>query len=140
LVTGNLTREITAIAQTEDITTQVSPRVGVMSSIHKPKIGPKAVLRASIVLKQDGVHYTGHGNITFGGEPHIPSNHVLFFESINTGAINRRNDQSIFGADMFRITRGRGAFAGARGLLTSNWLNNATYFTDNQIGHFYISK
>ncbi|HEX9990590.1 MAG TPA: hypothetical protein VGE45_19195 [Chloroflexia bacterium] len=121
-----------ATAQGVQITTLIEPQ-GVAAKI-EPLPGETAVMTNTAVLSHDGQLFFEWGTINFGGDAN-----TLSFSSIGAGTLLGTPDDEGFshGTVMWKLDSGTGAFAGATGAITSNFLINLE--TDELIDyHFYI--
>lgn len=123
-----------ATAQSVQITTLIEPQ-GVAAKI-EPVPGQTAVMTNTAALSNNnqGPLFFEWGTINFGGDAN-----TLSFSSIGVGTLLGALDGEGFshGTVMWKIDSGTGAFAGATGAITSNFLINLD--TDELIDyHFYI--
>jgi hypothetical protein len=84
--------------------------------------GDEAVLVLSYTLNQDGTLFFESGSVTFGG----PGSSSLSFSSVGAGSLLGAPDSDGFshGVVAWAIESGTGAFAGASGAISSNFLVN----------------
>ncbi|HJY81012.1 MAG TPA: hypothetical protein VKK81_08020 [Candidatus Binatia bacterium] len=75
------------------------------------------------------------GSITFGD-----NQHRLYFSTVGQGYIGASADPQLkHGAVIWKVERGEGQFAGATGLITSNFFVSSTgEVTDNHFGVLFI--
>jgi len=75
------------------------------------------------------------GSITFGDK-----GHRLYFSTVGQGYIGPSADPQLkHGSVMWKVERGEGQFAGATGLITSNFFVSATgEVTDNHFGVLFL--
>lgn len=75
------------------------------------------------------------GSITFGDTPHR-----LYFSTVGQGYIRPSADPQLkHGSVIWKVERGEGQFAGATGLITSNFFVSSTgEVTDNHFGVLFV--
>ena len=97
--------------------------------------GEGEALFESEVRMGEGTSFDEDGTITFG------SGNRLHFRTIGEGYLAPSAAPGVsHGTVMWEITGGEGQFAGATGLITSNFfLNEALEVTDNQFGVIWLS-
>lgn len=106
---------------------------GLTGTIH-PAPGGHAAFESEVTLL-GGTSFSEAGTIRFGD-----SNHVLSFTTVGEGFLGKSPDPSLqHGSVMWRVEGGEGQFAGATGLITSNFTLSATgEVIDNHFGVIFI--
>ena len=96
--------------------------------------GGKASFESEVTLTGD-TSFTETGTIRFGD-----SNHSLRFSTVGQGFLGKSPDPALqHGSVMWRIEDGDGQFAGASGLITSNFTLSATgEVIDNHFGLIFV--
>jgi hypothetical protein len=124
--------EVTSPAPSCAVTSVVGP-AGIESKV-EPASGQKAEFRSRVTLISDG-RFKESGSIMFG-----EGGHLLRFETIGEGFFGQSADPGLQqGSVMWRIIGGEGAFEGASGLITSNFLLGADgSATDHQFGLLFV--
>jgi len=99
-----------------------------------PVTGEKASFESEVTLTGE-TSFTEAGRICFGD-----SNHSLRFSTIGQGFLGKSADAALqHGSVMWRVDGGEGQFAGASGIITSNFtLNAAGEVTDNHFGVIFV--
>jgi hypothetical protein len=89
----------------------------------------------SEVMLTGETSFTEAGSIRFG-----ESNHCLRFSTIGQGFLDKSRDPNLqHGSVMWRMDGGEGQFAGASGIITSNFTLSATgEVTDNHFGVIFL--
>lgn len=95
--------------------------------------GREARFTSEVVFAADG-SFNEEGTISFG------SNNVVRFEAIGRGYLGPCADQGLrHGAVSGKIVSGEGQFAGATGIITSNFtVGSAGEVVDNQFGVLFL--
>ncbi len=96
--------------------------------------GGKAAFESEVILTGE-TSFTETGTIRFGD-----SNHSLRFITVGQGFLGKSPDEDLqHGAVMWKVDGGEGQFAGASGLITSNFTLNASgEVTDNHFGLIWV--
>jgi hypothetical protein len=96
--------------------------------------GEKASFESEVTLTGD-TSFSEAGTIRFGH-----SNHSLRFITVGQGFLGKSPDPALqHGSVMWRVEGGEGQFAGASGLITSNFTLSATgEVTDNHFGLIFV--
>jgi len=96
--------------------------------------GEDASFESEVTLTGD-TSFRESGTIRFGH-----SNHNLRFSTIGEGFLGKSPDPALqHGSVMWRVDSGEGQFAGARGIITSNFtLSAAGEVTDNHFGVIFL--
>jgi hypothetical protein len=119
-------------AQSCTLTSQIGPGgvVGSMQTI----AGGTASFESEVTLTGD-TSFTEAGTIRFGD-----SNHSLRFTTVGQGFLDKSADAALqHGAVIWRIESGEGQFAGASGLITSNFtLGGSGEVIDNHFGLIFV--
>jgi hypothetical protein len=99
-----------------------------------PAPGGKASFESEVTLTGE-TSFTEAGTIRFGD-----SNHSLRFSTVGQGFLGKSPDTAMqHGSVMWRVESGEGQFAGASGLITSNFTLSATgEVTDNHFGLIFV--
>jgi hypothetical protein len=135
-----------------------APKAGVSGGIKASTTAPSCTL--SSVVGPDGLTGTllpaaGGGNASFESEVTLTgetsfteagsirfgdSNHSLRFTTVGQGFLGKSPDAARqHGSVMWRVEGGEGQFAGASGLITSNFTLSATgEVTDNHFGLIFV--
>jgi len=124
-------------AGSQDFTTLIDAQDG-FDMIFGQSLGPKSVLTSILVVAPDGSHFSETGNITFAAEKE--DNHLIYFDTLLNGTMIEIDTFIIHGLIVLEVTGGYGAFKGASGAITSNFVYNATSstFVDNQYGTLWL--
>jgi hypothetical protein len=103
-----------------ELRTQIAD--GSLESALLPLAGDEAVLELDYTLNHDGTLFFESGVVTFGG----PGASSLTFASVGAGSLLGEPDSDGFshGVVAWAIESGTGAFAGAGGAISSNFLVN----------------
>ncbi|MGA7730849.1 MAG: hypothetical protein WCD37_06210 [Chloroflexia bacterium] len=124
-----------AIAQSVQITTVIGPD-GVTATFDAVA-GQAAVMTNEATVNHDGQLFFEWGTINFGGDANS-----LSFSSIGAGTLLGPPDADGFshGTVMWKVNSGTGAFAGATGAITSNFLVNldTDALIDYQVHMLYL--
>jgi hypothetical protein len=106
---------------------------GVIGTL-QPVQGGKASFESKVTLTGE-TSFTETGTIRFGD-----SNHSLRFSTIGQGFLDKSPDATLqHGTVMWRVEDGEGQFAGASGLITSNFTLSVTgEVTDSQFGLIFV--
>jgi hypothetical protein len=122
----------TTTASSCTITTVVGA-AGVNGSI-QPVSGAQARFESQVTFTGDTV-FQEEGTITFGD-----NQHRLYFSTVGQGSLEPSADPHLkHGAVIWKVERGEGQFAGATGLITSNFfVNSAGEVTDNHFGVLFV--
>lgn len=122
----------TTTAPSSSFTTVAGPE-GVRGTLHRVA-GEEAVFESEVVFS-DAHTFQESGSITFGA-----NGHRLRFSTVGHGHIGPSADPALsHGAAMWRIDGGEGQFAGATGLITSNFcVGQAGEVTDNHYGVIFV--
>jgi hypothetical protein len=99
-----------------------------------PAPGGKASFESEVTLTGD-TSFSEVGTIRFGD-----SNHSLRFSTVGQGFLGKSPDPALqHGSVMWRVEDGKGQFAGASGLITSNFTLSATgEVIDNHFGLIFM--
>jgi hypothetical protein len=105
-----------------------------LTGVLLPAEGGKAAFESEVTLTGD-TSFTETGTIRFGG-----SNHSLRFSTVGQGFLGKSPDPALqHGSVMWRVEDGDGQFAGASGLITSNFTLSATgEVIDNHFGLIFV--
>lgn len=126
-----------AVASSVQITTTID--ADGVDGAFSPLSGETAVLTNDFALDKSGTLFFEWGSIAFGG----PMN-SLSFSSIGAGTLLGAPDADGFtqGVVLWRVDGGTGAFAGASGAITSNFLVNleTEELIDNQLHLIYLPE
>lgn len=101
------------------------------------------------LMQLDGEHASFESEVTLTGETSFresgtirfgDSNHNLRFSTIGEGFLGKSPDPALqHGSVMWRVDGGEGQFAGAGGIITSNFTLSATgAVTDNHFGVIFV--
>jgi hypothetical protein len=122
----------TTTAPSCTITTQVGAN-GVSSSL-QPTEGGQARFESQVTFTGE-MSFQEEGSITFGD-----TQHSLSFSTVGQGYIGPSADPQLkHGAVIWKVERGEGQFAGATGLITSNFFVSSTgEVTDNHCGVLFV--
>jgi hypothetical protein len=114
------------------LSSQVGPE-GVSGSLQTIG-GGMASFESEVVLTGD-TSFTEAGTIRFGD-----SNHLLQFSTVGQGFLGESADSALqHGSVMWRVESGEGQFAGASGLITSNFtLSGSGEVIDNHFGLIFV--
>ena len=106
---------------------------GVTSNL-QPTSGGQASFESQVTFTGE-TSFQEVGSITFGDK-----GHRLFFSTVGQGYIGPSADPQLkHGAVIWKVERGEGQFAGATGLVTSNFFVSATgEVTDNHFGVLFV--
>ena len=106
---------------------------GVTGTI-QPAQGGKASFESEVTLTGE-TSFGEVGTIRFGD-----SNHALRFSTVGQGYLGKSPEEGLqHGSVMWRVEGGEGQFAGATGLITSNFTLSATgEVTDNHFGVIFV--
>jgi hypothetical protein len=99
-----------------------------------PVPGSKASFESEVTLTGE-TSFTETGTIRFGD-----SNHLLRFTTVGQGFLGKSPEPGLqHGSVMWRVESGEGQFAGASGLITSNFtLSPAGEVTDHHFGLIFL--
>ena len=99
-----------------------------------PAQGGKAAFESEVTLTGE-TSFTEIGTIRFG-----EANNSLRFTTVGQGFLGKSPDEALqHGSVMWRVEGGQGQFAGASGLITSNFTLSATgEVTDNHFGLIWV--
>jgi hypothetical protein len=99
-----------------------------------PVPGGKASFQSEVTLTGE-TSFTETGTIRFGD-----SNHALRFSTVGQGFLGKSLDAALqHGSVIWRVDGGEGQFAGASGLITSNFTLSATgEVIDNHFGLIFV--
>jgi hypothetical protein len=99
----------------------------------EPVVGEEAVLESRVERAPDG-SFVEDGTITYGGAGSVT------FDTVGRGHVGPAPDgRGSHGVVMWRITGGSGRFAGAQGLITSNFtVTPDGEVTDDHIARLYL--
>jgi hypothetical protein len=99
-----------------------------------PVPGGKASFKSEVTLTGE-TSFTETGTIRFGD-----ANHSIRFSTIGNGFLGKSPDAALqHGSVMWRVESGEGQFAGASGLITSNFTLSAVgEVTDNHFGIIFV--
>jgi len=99
-----------------------------------PTTGGKASFTSEVTLTGE-TSFTETGTIRFGD-----SNHSLRFSTVGQGFLGKSPDAALqHGSVMWRVESGEGQFAGASGLITSNFTLSANgEVIDNHFGLIFV--
>lgn len=122
----------TATAASCSITTVVGPE-GVQGML-QPAAGGQATFESQVTLTGENA-FQEVGSIAFGD-----GGHRVHFSTVGQGYIGPSAEPGLqHGSVIWRIERGEGQFAGASGLITSNFFVSATgAVTDNHCGVIFV--
>jgi hypothetical protein len=100
----------------------------------QPAAGGKASFESEVTMKSE-TSFGETGTIRFGD-----AKHSLRFGTVGEGYLGKSADESLqHGSVMWRVEGGEGQFAGASGLITSNFTLSATgEVTDNHFGVIFV--
>jgi hypothetical protein len=114
------------------VTTVVGPE-GVHGSI-QPAAGDSAQFESEVTVTGE-TSFTETGTIRFGN-----SKHTLRFSTVGQGFLGKSPDEALqHGSVMWRVESGEGQFAGASGLITSNFTLSAVGdVIDNHFGLIFL--
>jgi len=100
----------------------------------QPLAGGTASFESEVTLTGE-TSFTEAGTIRFGD-----SNHSLRFRTVGQGFLGKSADAALqHGSVMWRVESGEGQFAGASGLITSNFtLSGAGEVIDNHFGLIFV--
>ncbi len=131
-VPGSTTkRQARTTAASQALRTVIAP-TGV-SALIETVPGESAVLESRVERLADG-SFVEDGTITYGGAGSI------VFDTVGRGHVGPAPDgRGSHGVVMWRITRGDGRFAGAQGLITSNFtVTPDGVVTDDHVARLYL--
>jgi hypothetical protein len=131
-VPGSTTRrQARTIAPSQALRTVIAP-TGV-SSVVETVPGESAVLESRVERFPDG-SFVEDGTVTYGRAG------SLSFDTVGRGHVGPApGDRGSHGAVTWRITRGDGCFAGAQGLITSNFtVSPEGLVTDDHVTRLYL--
>jgi hypothetical protein len=96
--------------------------------------GGKASFESEVTLSGE-TSFVEAGTVRFGD-----ANHLLRFTTIGQGFLGKSADASVqHGAVMWRVESGEGQFAGASGIITSNFtISNTGEVIDNHFGVIFV--
>jgi hypothetical protein len=105
-----------------------------LTGILLPAPGGKASFESEVTLTGDS-SFSEAGTIRFGD-----SNHSLRFSTVGQGFLGKSPDPELkHGSVMWRVEDGEGQFAGASGLITSNFtLSDTGEVIDNHFGLIFV--
>ena len=103
------------------------------TTIPLPLDFPTAEMYSCFKVDEDNIHFTEEGSVTFGD-----GDTTLQFVTIDKGVLQPEVTADGFnrGSIMWQVTKGTGAFTGAVGLITSNFLVNLE--TEELIDHHTV--
>jgi hypothetical protein len=106
-----------------------------VSSTSRPAAGEEASFESTVTFNGDDC-FQESGSISFG-----TSGHRLRFSTVGQGYIGACDDPQLkHGAVAWRVVGGDGQFAGATGLITSNFFVSDTgEVTDNHLGVVFVN-
>jgi len=133
--------QATGKAYSEIFTTMISNQFGVETHVRN-LVGPTAFFNSIITLSSpiNATTFTEAGNITFGAS-HLSQIHALTFQTVGMGTLNNTYQAGFTGgAVIWEITGGVGAFQGAEGLITSNFVANGNTddYIDYEVGNIWL--
>ena len=122
----------TTTAPSCTITTVVGAN-GVSGSL-QPASGGQASFESQVTFTSE-TSFQEEGSITFGD-----NQHRLYFSTVGQGYIGSSTDPQLkHGSVIWKVERGEGQFAGATGLITSNFfVSGAGEVTDNHFGVLFV--
>jgi hypothetical protein len=122
----------TTAAPSCTITTEIGTN-GVRGSL-QPTSGGQARFESQVTFTGES-SFQEEGSITFGD-----TQHRLYFSTVGQGYIGSSVDPQLkHGSVIWKVERGEGQFAGATGLITSNFFVSSTgEVTDNHYGVLFI--
>jgi hypothetical protein len=125
-------RRARSVAPSQALTTVVG-REGVSARVERVS-GESAVLESRVERFGDG-SFVEDGTITYGSAGGVT------FDTIGRGWVGPAPREGwVVGGVVWRITAGEGAFAGARGLITSNFtVSAAGEVIDHHVTRLYLS-
>jgi hypothetical protein len=125
-------RRARSTAPSQSLTTVLG--AGTVQTEVKALDGEQAVLESAVERFPDG-SFVEDGTITYGRAGSIT------FETVARGTVGPAPiDGWTSGAVMWNVTGGRGAFEGARGLITSNFTVNAQgQVIDHHVARLYVA-
>jgi hypothetical protein len=123
-------------ASTSAASCTVSSSIGAqgITGTIQPAPGGKATFESEVTITGES-SFDEVGTIRFG-----ESNHALRFSTVSQGYLGKSPEESLqHGTVTWRVDGGEGQFAGATGLITSNFtLSAAGEVTDNHFGVIYV--
>ena len=124
--------QATTTAASCSITTTVG--AGGVNGVLQPAAGGPAAFESQVTFTGENA-FQEVGRITFG-----EGGHRLFFSTVGQGYIAPSAESGLqHGAVIWQVERGEGQFAGASGLITSNFSVRATgEVTDNHFGVIFV--
>ena len=122
----------TTTASSCSITTTVGP--GGVSGSLQPAAGGQATFESQVTFTGEAA-FQEVGSITFG-----EGGHRLHFSTVGQGYIGPSAEPGLqHGSVIWKVERGEGQFAGASGLITSNFFVSAAgEVTDNHFGVIFV--
>jgi len=122
----------TTTAPSCTITTVVGAN-GVSGNL-QPTSGGQASFESQVTFTSE-IAFQEEGSITFGD-----NQHCLYFSTVGQGYIGSSADPQLkHGSVIWKVERGEGQFAGATGLITSNFFVSGTgEVTDNHCGVLFV--
>jgi hypothetical protein len=122
----------TTTAPSSSLTTVAGPE-GVRGTLQRVA-GEDAVFASEVVFSDEST-FQESGSITFGN-----NGHRLRFSTVGQGYLGPSADPALsHGTVMWRVEGGEGQFAGATGLITSNFfVGSAGEVTDNHYGVIFV--
>ena len=133
-VPGSTTkRQARTVAPSQAWRTLIAP-IGVAGMV-EPLPGEYAVLESRVERFADG-SFVEDGTITYGSAGSIA------FDTVGRGRVGPAPDgRGHHGVVMWRVTRGEGGFAGAQGLITSNFtVSPEGLVTDDHLTRLYLQQ
>lgn len=102
----------------------------------RPSAGDRAAFESTVTFGDDGT-FRESGSIAFG-----ENGHRLRFSTVGAGHLGPSADPDLsHGAVIWQVDGGEGQFAGATGLITSNFFVSATgEVTDNHFGVIFVEE
>jgi hypothetical protein len=115
--------------------TTVNGTDGVRSTL-QPTLGGGATFESEVTFTGE-TSFQEAGTITFGDPQHR-----LYFSTVGQGYLGLSGEpQGYHGAVVWKVERGEGQFAGATGLITSNFLvSSEGEVTDNHCGVLFVPE
>jgi hypothetical protein len=111
--------QVITIASSCTITTAIGAE-GVHGTL-QPTVDGKAAFESTVTFTEETA-FQASGSITFG-----EGDHRLFFSTVGSGYLGPSAEPGLKqGAVIWHVERGEGQFAGASGLITSNFFMSAT--------------
>jgi len=139
--TGETTLAAQATGDSQLLTTIITDQFGIETTVRN-LCGPTATYESMVTLNAPPATATSFsevGNITFG-ENHGSQVHLIKFKTL-VGRLNGNIETGVTpGVAVYEITGGEGAFHGAKGFITSNFVLNDTTGTyiDYEAGRIFL--